>query len=459
MSTPPVAPKQPYLLTQHGRTRRDDYYWLRDRDNPATLEYLKAEKAYLDQVMAHTAGLQETLQAEMKARIPESDRSAPLPRGPYIYYTRIEPGQEYPVYCRKSIEGKGTEEILLDQNELAAGQPYCGLGAFETSPDHTRLAYLLDNAGGETFILYVKDLRTGELLPDQIPNTSGYLGGRTGLAWAQDNQTIYYTTLDDAHRPYRLYRHRLGANPTQDELVYEETDITYGMYITPSRSMSYLWVNLHSTSSDEVRFLSLADPNAPLLVVAPRQPLIEYSVDDPGNGCLMILTNDGAPNFRLVSVPLVDLRRESWKEILPNQPDVTLETALAFRHALVVIERSDGLRKIRLSAPDGQTGARYVSMPEPAYTIRPDLNPEFDTREFRFLYTSLVTPLSVVDYDLEANLWTTRKVEEVASGYDASRYVTERIFALAPDGQRVPLSLVYRKDLRLAGPSPLVLYG
>ncbi len=459
MPTPPVAPKQPHLLTQHGRTRCDDYYWLRDRDNPATLEYLKAEKAYLDQVMAHTAGLQETLLAEMKARIPESDRSAPLQRGPYEYYTRIGAGQEYPLYCRRLIQGPGDEVILLDQNELAAGQPYCSLGAFEISPDHTHLAYLLDNAGGETFTLYVKDLRTGKLLPDQIPNTSGYLGSRTGLAWSQDNQSLYYTTLDEAHRPYRLYRHCLGTDPAQDELVYEEADVTYGMYITPSRSMRYLWVNLHSTSSDEVRFLSLVDPNALLQVVAPRQPLIEYNVDDSGDGRLLILTNDGAPNFRLVSAPIADLHRESWSEILPNRPDVTLEAVLAFRRALVVIERSDGLRHIRLSAPDGQASVRHVSMPEPAYTIRPDLNPEFDAREFRFLYTSLVTPPSVVDYDMETGLWTTRKVEEVASGYDASRYVTERIFATAPDGQRVPLSLVYRKDLRPSGPAPLVLYG
>jgi oligopeptidase B len=453
-----VAPRQPHPLTQHGRTRSDDYYWLRERDNPATLEYLHAEKDFLDQVMAHTGDLQETLLAEMKARIPERDRSAPLARGPYEYYNRIEPGQEYPVYCRRRLEG-GEEEILLDQNTLAEGQPFCALGGFEVSPDHARLAYLLDNAGGETFTLFVKDLRTGALLPDRIPNTAGYLYSRTGLAWGQDNQTLYYTTLDEAHRPYRLYRHRLGDDPAQDELVYEETDVTYGMYVQPSRSARFLWIQLHSTSSDEVRFLSLADPAIPLRVVEPRRPLIEYSVDDPGDDRLLVLTNDGAPNFRLVSVPLDDLRREAWSEILPNRPDATLEDVLAFRHDLVVIERQEGLRRIRLSAPDGQAGARYIPMPEPAYALRPDINPEFDTRAFRFIYTSLVTPPSVIDYHMPAGTWTTRKVEEVASGYDAALYVTERLFATAPDGQRVPVSLVYRKDKRPAGPAPLVLYG
>ena len=461
MTTPPTAPKRPHPITQHGRTRQDDYYWLRDRDDPHTISYLKAENDYLKAVLAHMDDLQETLFQEMKARIPEWDVSAPLQRGDYLYYTRMEPNKEYPIYCRKPATPNSSEEILLDQNQLAEGHPFCGLGAFEVSPDHTLLAYLLDTEGSETYTLHIKDLQTGELLPDAIPNTNGYLSGRIGLAWTQDQKSLYYTTLDDAHRPYRLYRHTLGCDPAQDELVYEEADSTYGMYITPSRSDAYLLVNLSSTSSDEYRLLSLASQDARLQVVVPRRPLIEYTLDHhgtpDGQGRLLIRTNDAAPNFRLVSAPIEDPRPENWTEIIPNQASITLEDVLAFNQDLVVIERENGLRQVRISDPDGISNVRTIPMPEPAYALDADINPNYATRTFRFIYSSLVTPRSVIDYDMDTMTWITTKQDEIPSGYDPSLYVTERLHAPAPDGVLVPISLVYRKDT--ARPAPLVLYG
>jgi oligopeptidase B len=462
MINPPIPSKRPHSFTQHGCTRQDDYYWLRDRDDPETLTYLKAEQEYLASALSHTRDLQETLFLEMKARIPEGDVSAPLQRGDYIYYQRMEPGKEYPVYCRKPARDAASEEILLDQNLLAEGHSYSGLGAFEISPDQARLAYLLDTEGGETYTLYIKDLTTGELLPDTIPNTSGYLPTRLGLAWAQDNRTLYYTTLDAAHRPYRLYRHMLGTDPALDELVYEEEDTRYGMYIASSRSGAYLWVQLHSTSSDEWRYVSLADPTAGIKVVVPRRSFIEYSVEHQGppegGGQLLMLINDVAPNFRLVSAPVEDPHSGNWTEILPNRENVTLEFVLAFKDDLVIIEREDGLRRVRISDSDGLSNVRFVPMPEPAYTLQPDTNPSADTRTFRFIYSSLVTPQSVIDYDMESMTWTTVKQDEIPSGYNPDLYSTERLYAPAPDGVQVPISLVFRKDA-VQFPAPLVLYG
>lgn len=458
MTSFPAPSKRPHHLIQHGRKRIDEYYWMRNREDPETIPYLEAENAYLEGVMAHTKDLQDTLFAEMKARIPESDQSAPLERGGYFYYTRMEPGKEYPVYCRRPGSMDAPEEVLLDQNALAEGKPYSGLGGFEISPDHTRLAYLLDTEGSETYTLYIKDLQTGDLLPEAIPNTAGYLLRRVGLAWARDGQTLYYTTLDSAHRPYRLYRHILGTDPAQDELIYEETDVVYGMYITPSRSAEVLWVSLHSTSSDEVRFLSLSEAGTELKVIVPRQPFIEYSVDHHGDR-FYILTNEGAGNFRLVMTPVADPRRENWVEIVPNREEVTLEDVQVFRHDLVLVERKDGLRRVRLSGLNGADNLRYVPMPEPAYTLQPGINPEFDTRRFRFNYSSMVTPPTVVDYDMEAMTWTVVKQDEIPSGYDPGQYLTERLQVPARDGKLVPVSLVYRKGIQNDGGNPLVLYG
>jgi oligopeptidase B len=455
---PPVASKRLHSITQHGQTRIDDYFWLRNRDDPETLPYLKAENEYLEAVLAHTQPLQEMLILEMKARIPESDLSAPQKHGGYVYYTRMEPGKQYPIFCRKTGWDESEEEVLLDQNALAEGYPFCGLGAFELSPDHTKLAYLVDYEGSEIYTLYIKDLRTGNLFPEAIPNTYGLFYYQRGVAWSLDNQTIFYTTLDTAHRPYRLYRHVAGASPDQDVPVYEEEDPLFSMYIHASRTKAYLFVELTTTSSHEIRCLPLSQPAASMEIIAPRRPFIEYSIDHHGKRFL-IRTNDGARNFRLMEAPISDPCRENWREILPSRDDVTLETVYAFQDDLVLIERKDGLRQIRLSAPDGISQVRYIPMPEASYSITYEQNPEFAGRIFRFGYSSLITPDSVIDYDMSNGSWVAVKQRVIPSGYDASQYETERQFATAPDGKQVPISLVYCKGRERNGKNPLLLNG
>lgn len=466
--TPPIASRHPYPITQHGQTRVDDYFWLRERENPETMAYLKAENKYLKQMLAHTAALQERLFQEMKGRIPESDVSAPQKRGEYFYYTRMEPQKQYPVYCRKKDSqradiAEAVEEVLLDQNALAKGHAYCELGGFEVSPDHSKLAYLLDTEGGETYTLYVKDLKSGKLFSEAIPNIGGLLVARIGLAWARDGKTLYYSTLDATHRPYRLYRHKLGDDPAQDTLIYEETDTLFSMAIQPSRSGVYLWVMLSTTSSIEVRYISLTQQasrskSIRMKTILPRQPFIEYEVDHQGERFL-ILTNEGAQNFRLMSAPVRTPQRKYWQEILPERADVTLERLLCFQNDLVLIERKDGLRQVRISALDGTSHVRYISMPEPAYVLWPDQNPEAATRTLRFSYSSLVTPHSVIDYDMAEGHWDMVKQDLIPSGYDASLYQTERLYATAADGKRVPISLVYRKGMQRTGKNPLLLNG
>ena len=465
---PPIATKQPHPITQHGQTRVDDYFWLRERKNPETIAYLKAENAYLEQIMVHTTALQEQLFQEMKGRIPEYDVSAPLKRGEFFYYTRMEPSKQYPVYCRKKSSQRAnlpqaTEEVLLDQNALAEGHAYCELGGFEVSPDHSKLAYLLDTEGGETYTLHVKDLNSGTLLSEAIPNIWGLLYARVGLVWAQDGKTLFYSTLDATHRPYRLYSHKLGDEPAQDTLIYEETDALFSMSIRPSRSGSYLWVILNTTSSTEVRYLSLKWRSGRpkylrMKTILPRQPFIEYEVDHQGNRFL-ILTNEGAQNFRLMAAPVSNPQRNHWREILAERADVTLEELLCFQNELVLIERKDGLRQVRISALDAISQVQYIPMPEPAYILWPSQNPEAATRTLRFNYSSLVTPLSVIDYDMAEGHWEMVKQDLIPSGYDASLYQTERLYAIAKDGKRVPISLVYRKGMQRNGKNPLVLYG
>ncbi len=465
---PPIATKIPHRITQHGKTRVDDFFWLRERENPQVMAYLKAENAYLEEMMAHTGKLQEQLFEEMKGRIPESDVSAPLRRGKFIYYSHMEPGKQYPIYCRKAVSrransGEAPEAVLLDQNALAEGHSYCDLGGYEISPDHSKLAYLLDTEGGEAYVLHVKDLVNDRLLSEAIPNIWGWMMARIGLAWTQDGQALYYSTMDAAHRPYRLYYHRLGDDPTQDKLVYEEADELFSMTITPSRSGAYLWVNLHTTSCTEVRCLSLTGQpggieTSNLFTIAERKPLIENRAEHQGDRFL-ILTNEGAQNFRLMAAPVGDPKPENWREILAERADVTLESVLAFKNDLVLVERKDGLRQVRISATDGISAVRYIPMPEAAYTLAPDQNPEAATRTLRFTYSSLVTPRSVIDYDMAKGHWKIAKQDIIPSGYDANLYQTERIFAPAADGKRVPISLVYRKGVQRNGQNPLVLYG
>jgi oligopeptidase B len=450
VSIPPVAPIVPRVETVHGETRVDDYFWLRHRNDPEVLAYLEAENRYTARVMRHTEALQERLYQEMRSRIQETDLSVPERLDDYVYYSRTETGGQYPIFCRKRVDG-GAEEILLDQNPLAAGHGYFRLGAVAVSPDHRLLAYSVDTSGGEEFTLYIKDLLTGELLAERIVNTSH------GVAWANDSRTLFYTVLDEAHRPCRLYRHVVGTSPSDDILVYFEPDLSFFLDISRTRSRSYLLLDISSHSTSEVRFLSADDPGGSFRVIQPRQAGIEYTVSHHDDR-FFITTNDGASNFRLAQAPVATPSKEFWTAVLPYRPEVKLDGTDSFRRHLVIYERASGLRQIRVL--ELASGEEYlIRFPEPVYTVRAHSNPEFDTTLLRFTYTSLLTPSSVVDYELAAQTWTVRKQTEVLGGYDASLYRSERLYAPAPDGVRVPISLVYRLPLENDGSRPMLLTG
>jgi oligopeptidase B len=454
---PPLAPKRPRMLTQHGDSRVDDYFWLRDRDDPDVLSYLAAENDYAAQRMAHTQALQLQLFAEMRARVKEDDCSAPERRGEYFYYTRTEAGSQYAIHCRKRASLDAPEEVLLDENALAAGRDFCKLGVFEPSPDHRRLVFSVDYEGAEQHLLCVKDLRTGQLLPEQILNTYANPYDHSGVEWANDNGTFFYSVLDGANRSYQVYRHVVGTDPAQDVLVYHETDEAYMVVVRKSRSQAYLLLTLHNNTTSEVRYAPADLPQADFNVVQPRQAEVEYFVEHHGEHFL-IVTNDQAKNFRLVAAPVSTPGKEHWRELLPERSDVLLEGLDAFKDYLVLYERSSGQKRIRLSEPDGQN-PRYVSFPEAVYTFWPGSNPEFDTHTLRFMYTSVVTPDSIVDYHMDVGLWELKKRQEIPSGYDPLCYQAERLTATAPDGAPVLISLAYRIDLRRAGGNPLLLHG
>jgi oligopeptidase B len=448
---PPIAQRIPRAVTMHGDTRDDPYHWLRDRANPAVIAYLNAENAYLEQSLQHTQPLQEQLYAEMRGRIKEVDASVPVQRDDYYYYTRMEQGRQYPIHYRKHGSLDAPEQLLLDQNVLAEGQSYFQLGVFKVSPNHQQLAYAIDTAGSEIYTIFFKDLSSGALLPDQLSNAY------YGVEWANDNRTLFYNVLDDALRPYKAFRHTLGTSQAEDALVYHEADEAFYLNIAKTRSSAYLLITLESTTSTEVRFAAADQPNADFAVVQPRLPAVEYSVEHHGDS-LLIVTNQQAENFKLVTAPIATPGWEHWRDLIPHRPDVLIDGIDVFSEHLAVYERAAGLKRIRVSRPDGSQ-ARYVPFPEPVYSFTPGPNEQFDSMTLRFTYTSLVTPDSVIDYDMRAGSWQLRKQDEIASGYDPARYQSERVFATAADGAHVPISLVYQKGMARDGSNPLLLYG
>jgi oligopeptidase B len=448
---PPVAKVIPAVTQVHGEVRVDEYAWLRDRSNPEVLQYLEAENRYTEAVMRHTEPLQEALYREIRGRIKETDLSAPEKLDEYYYYSRTEQGRQYAIHCRKKGSLDAEEELLLDENALAAGHPYFRLGVALPSPNHRLLAYSTDTTGSETYTIFVKDLSTGQLLSDPIANA------HYGFQWGNDNRTLFYTTLDDARRPYKLFRRRLGSGGREDDLVYHEKDEMFFVYISKTRSKQYLLLSLESKTTSEVHFLPAGRPYGEFRVIHPRQHEMEYGVDHHGD-TFYILTNENAKNFKLMAAPVAGPAKENWREILPHRETVKIDSVEAFRHHLVLLEREDGLRKIRVQNLQTEE-VHYVDFPEPVYTFHPGANPDFNTSLLRFEYTSLITPLSVYDYDMNARTRDLKKQYEVLGGYDPSLYRSERVFASAPDGVRIPISMVYKKGMAKDGSRPLLLYG
>lgn len=429
----------------------DEYYWLRDRNNPDTIAYLEAENQYTALVMGPTVDLQEKLYNEILGRIKEDDVSVPVRKDDWFYYTRTERGKAYGISCRKHASLDAHEEILLDANLLAAGQNYFRIGAFSVSPRHNLLAYSIDVAGDEAYTVYVKDLETGGLLPDSIVNTYD------ALEWANNNATFFYTVLDEAKRPYRVYRHVLGF--ITDELIYEEQDARFWMGLSKSRSGRFIYIGLHSKLTSEVRYVRADPPLSELRVVLPRVQGVEYGLADHGE-YFYVRTNHSAKSFRLMRTQIDAPSDTDWEEIIPEREGITIERVDTFESFLVLSERDRGLPGIRVSrVSDPASDFHYIEFPEPAYSAGITGNLEYRTGTLRFAYTSLITPSSVFDYNMTTRERELKKQTEVLGGYDPSLYASERIFAQAADGVAVPVSVVYRKDTALDGTSPMLLYG
>jgi oligopeptidase B len=447
-----MAKKIPTKLEKHGHSRVDNYYWLRDRNDPEVLAYLEAENEYSDRIMAHTKPLEEKLFEEIKARIKQTDMSVPYKRDGFFYYTRYEQGKEYPIFARKKDSLDNPEEIMLDANALAQGHDFFSIGGWALSADQNLMAYAEDTQGRRIFTVHIKNLLTGELLPDVIPNVT------ENLVWANDNRTLFYAKQDlKTLRAYQIYRHVLGTDPATDQLVFEEADETYVAYIYKTKSKKFLMLVSASTLSQEYRYLEADNPLGEFSIFLPRQREHEYSIDHFG-GRFLIRTNDQAKNFRLMATPIDKIGKEHWREIVPNRPDVYLGDCEIFADHLVLEERSRGLTQIRVMQWSGGEGY-YLPFDEPAFRANVGVNPEFDTTVLRYEYTSMKTPLSIYDYNMVTQERTLLKQEEVLGGFDPSNYVTERLYATAPDGAEVPLSLVYRKGVQRDGQNPLLLYG
>ena len=449
---PPVARTEATTLVEHGHTRIDEYYWLRDRGNPDVVEYLEAENAYTAAVLGHTQALRESLFEEIVGRIKPTDASVPYRKGDSLYYHRYEAGKDYKVHCRRKGSMKAAEEVLLDGNELAVGHTFFSLQGPEVSPDQHMLAFATDTVGRRFYTLRFKNLDSGQLLDDVLPDVTGV------AAWANDSTTVFYVKQHpETLRWYRVYRHVLGTDPGQDALVYEETDDTFSVFVGKSRSEEYLWIVSHHTLATEYRVLDADDPQGEFKVLEPRQIGHEYDVAHRGDD-FYIRTNLEARNFRLMKTPVSATGRQHWKEIVPHRDGVFLAGVELFEGYTVLTERRDGLIRMQVIPEAGGAG-REIDFEEPAYDAWVDENPEFDTHVLRYGYTSLTTPKSIYDYDMASGEKTLMKREEVGGGYDPAAYTTERVYARARDGMAVPISLVYRADLERDGSNPLLLYA
>ena len=447
----PVAQKIPKVDTLNGEIRVDNYFWLRERDNPEVISYLEAENKYTDVIMMDTERFQESLFNELLSRIKETDLTVPVKMDEYYYYSRTEEGKQYKIHCRKKGSLSAEEKVLLDVNLLAEGYPYFYVGAYRISPNHQLLAYSVDTSGAENYTVYVKNLNSGKLLEDIIPNASDL------MEWGNDNMTLFYSTLDEIKRPYKLYRHKLGTNSSDDSLLYHEKDEAYYLNLSKSKSKAYIFMSLESITTTEVHFLDAENPSGDFKIIHPRQYEMEYSVEHHGNK-FYILTNDNAKNFKLMETSVENPSRENWVEIIPHRDSVKIDRIEPFKNHLVIYERENGLKKIRIA--DLSTGVVHnVEFLEPVYTLWKAENPDFNTNILRFTYTSLLTPESVFDYNMDNRTRELKKQSEVLGGYDPSLYQSERIFARAKDGTAVPISLVFKKGITKDGNNPLLLDG
>jgi len=449
---PPTASIVPKQLEKHGDVRTDNYYWLNDRENPEVISYLEAENDFTAAVMAHTKDFEDALFEEIKGRIKQNDESVPYKLEGYYYYYRYVEGQSYRIHCRKQGSLDAAEEVMLDVNQLAEGQDHMRVRGLNVSSGGDILAYATDNVGRRIYTIRFKSLTTGEALTDVIPDVTG------GMAWANDNKTLFYGKQDpNTLRSYQVYRHVLGTDPSNDALIYQEDDVEFSCYVWKTRSRDYVMIGSFQTLSSEFRFLEASDPSGDFTVFHQREEDHEYSIDHFKDR-FYIKTNKGAKNFRLMQTPVEKFSFEEWKEVIPHREDVFLENFEVFEDYLVVEERKDALTHIRIKPWSGED-EHYIDFGEEAYMTYIGSNYDLDTKTLRYGYSSMTTPSSTYDYNMATREKKLMKRDEVMGDFDPDNYETRRLYATARDGAKVPISIVYRKGFVRDGENPLLLYG
>ena len=454
LNRPPIAPKIPKKLEIHGDLRIDNYFWMNDREDPDVRTYLEAENKYYEQNSAHTREFQAELFKEMKARIKEDDETVPYRYNEYWYKTRFESGKEYPIYTRWEDRTDAVEEVMFNCNEMAEQYDYFHLRGISVSPDNSKAAFGIDTVSRRQYTIQFKDLKTGEVLSDRIENTTG------SAVWANDNKSIFYTAKDPITlRADKVYRHTLGSPSSEDVLVYHEQDDTFNTFIYKSKSKKYLIIGCYSTLTSEYRILDAEDPLGEFVIFSPRKRGLEYSIYHY-DGYFYILTNkDEATNFKLMRTKDGLTGSGHWEEFIPHRQNVLLEDIEIFKDFYVVSERKKGLNHIKVIRWDG-TDTYYIPFDSETYIAAAHINPDFDSHIFRFVYNAMTTPYSIIDLDMENGQQEVKKKQEVLGGdFEEEDYRSERVWAPAGDGSKIPISLVYHKDTKLDGSSPLLQYG
>ncbi len=452
LSNTPVAEKIAKELSIHNDTRIDHYYWLNEKENPKVLNYLKEENLYREMKMKHTEPLQEKLFQEIKNRIKEDDQSVPYKKNGYWYYVRYEKGKEHPIYCRKKESLEAKETIMIDANIEAAKHKFYKIGGLNVSPDNRWLAYGEDTLSRRIYNIRFKNLETGEILDEQLEYTSG------SIAWANDNQTVFYTVKDSTLRPSKIFKHILKTDPKGDSEVYHETDNTFVSGVYRSKSGKFIMISCSSTLSNEYHYLSADTPENKFKLIQARERKLEYTVAHFESHWFIRTNKDDAINFKLMKAPLEQPSKENWVDVIPHRENTYLEGVEIFKDFLVAEERENGLTRIHLT-PWNDSPSHYLEFPEETYTAGIGNNPEFDSTTLRYGYSSLTTPISVIDYDMVNHSRELKKQQEVVGGHLPEEYQAERIWATAEDGTKIPISLVYKKQLKKESGNPLLLYG
>jgi oligopeptidase B len=451
---PPKAEKIAKELKAHGYVRVDNYYWLNNPEDEKVIDYLKDENKYYEAMTAHTKKFKEDLFEEMKARIKEDDESVPYKLNGYYYITRYETGKDYPIYTRKKGSLDATEEILFDVNEMAKGHSYYNLSGLNVSEDNNLVSFGVDTLSRRKYDIFIKNLKTGEIYPERIPLTTG------SATWGSDNKTLFYTRKDEKTlRADRIYRHTLSTDPITDELVFTEEDETFGTYVYKTKSKKFIVIGCYSTLTSEYRVLDADNPMGEFKIFQPRERGLEYSISHYGNNWYVLTNKDKALNFKLMKTSEDKTSKENWVDMIPHRNDVLVEDIDIFKDYLVVSERNNGLTKIRIKKWDGNEDY-YLPFDNETYTAFTTQNPEFDTKILRYGYNSLNTPASVIDFNMETKDKTVLKETEVLGGkFDKDNYETERLWATAEDGTKIPMSVIYRKGIKKDGKNPLLIYG